>query len=110
MAAGAPDRWRTVGRGTWAARGRQRSCRGQARCERPEAGLRRPANLRILAPSIPILPDAPGWEAWINCRADHRRLLGLIGSAGTENLLIISGDTDHEWWQAEVDARYPRRT
>lgn len=60
-----------------------------------EQELRQPADLRILASSTQVLPDAPGYEAWINFQADHQRLLDLIDFAQVENLVIISGDTHY---------------
>ncbi len=60
-----------------------------------EAELRQPADVRIFASSTQVLPDAPGYEAWINFQADHQRLLDLIDFAQIENLVIISGDTHY---------------
>ena len=81
---------------------------GQAQWEWLEAELRRPADLRILASSTQILPDAPGYEAWVNFQADHQRLLDLIDFAGVENLLIISGDTHYaELSKLETRMPYP---
>jgi alkaline phosphatase D len=39
------------------------------------AQLARPADLRILASSLQVVADFPGWEAWINYAEDHQRLL-----------------------------------
>jgi len=81
---------------------------GQAQWEWLEAELRRPADLRILASSTQVLPDAPGYEAWINFQADHQRLLDLVDFAGVENLLIISGDTHYaELSRLETRMPYP---
>lgn len=79
---------------------------GQAQWDWLEAELRRPADLRILASSTQILPDAPGYEAWINFQADHQRLLDLIDFAQVENLLIISGDT-HYAELSKLEERMP---
>lgn len=68
---------------------------GTAQWEWLEAELRQPADLRILASSTQVLPDAPGYEAWINFQADRQRLLDLIDFAQVENLMIISGDTHY---------------
>lgn len=68
---------------------------GEAQWEWLETELRQPADLRILASSTQVLPDAPGYEAWINFQADHQRLLDLIDFAGIDNLVIISGDTHY---------------
>jgi len=71
-----------------------------------EAELRQPADLRILASSTQVLPDAPGYEAWINFQADRQRLLDLIDFAQVENLVIISGDT-HYAELSRLDERVP---
>lgn len=68
---------------------------GAAQWDWLEQELRRPADLRIFASSTQVLPDAPGYEAWINFQADHQRLLDLIDFAQVENLVMISGDTHY---------------
>jgi alkaline phosphatase D len=81
---------------------------GQAQWEWLEAELRQPADLRILASSTQVLPDAPGYEAWINYQADHQRLLDLIDFAQVDNLVIISGDTHYaELSRLEERMPYP---
>jgi alkaline phosphatase D len=79
---------------------------GQAQWDWLETELRRPADLRILASSTQVLPDAPGYEAWINYQADHQRLLDLIDFASVDNLVIISGDT-HYAELSRLDERMP---
>jgi alkaline phosphatase D len=79
---------------------------GAAQWEWLEAELRQPADLRILASSTQVLPDAPGYEAWINFQADHQRLMDLIDFAQVENLIIISGDT-HYAELSRVEGRVP---
>ena len=79
---------------------------GQAQWDWLEGELRRPADLRILASSTQVLPDAPGYEAWINYQADHQRLLDLIDFAAVDNLVIISGDT-HYAELSRLDERMP---
>ena len=81
---------------------------GQAQWDWLETELRRPADLRILASSTQVLPDAPGYEAWINYQADHQRLLDLIDFAAVDNLVIISGDTHYaELSRLEERMPYP---
>lgn len=79
---------------------------GQAQWDWLEAELREPADLRILASSTQVLPDSPGYEAWINFQADHQRLLDLIDFAQVENLVIISGDT-HYAELSKLEERLP---
>lgn len=68
---------------------------GDAQWRWLEQELRQPADLRIFASSTQVLPDAPGYEAWINFQADHQRLIDLIRFARVENLVLISGDTHY---------------
>ncbi len=79
---------------------------GQAQWDWLEAELRKPADLRILASSTQVLPDAPGYEAWINFQADHQRLLDLIDFGQVDNLVIISGDT-HYAELSKLEERMP---
>lgn len=68
---------------------------GETQWEWLEAELRVPADLRIFASSTQVLPDAPGYEAWINFQADHQRLMDLVDFAQIDNLIFISGDTHY---------------
>ena len=60
-----------------------------------ERTLREPADLRILASSLQVVADFPGWEAWINYAQDHQRLLQAIRVARANGLFCISGDTHY---------------
>jgi alkaline phosphatase D len=60
-----------------------------------EDQLARPADLRILASSLQVVADFPGWEAWINYAEDHQRLLQAIRLKRADGLLCISGDTHY---------------
>lgn len=73
-----------------------------------EAQLARPADLRILASSLQVVADFPGWEAWINYAEDHQRLLQTIRRARAEGLFCISGDTHYaEFSCLRTNAPYP---
>lgn len=60
-----------------------------------EQQLQQPADLRILASSLQVVADFPGWEAWINYAEDHERLLQLIRRHRSHGLFCISGDTHY---------------
>lgn len=60
-----------------------------------EQQLARPADLRILASSLQVVADFPGWEAWINYAEDHQRLLQAIRRHHADGLFCISGDTHY---------------
>ena len=60
-----------------------------------EEQLAQPADLRILASSLQVVADFPGWEAWINYADDHQRLLEAIRRHRASGLFCISGDTHY---------------
>jgi alkaline phosphatase D len=60
-----------------------------------EAELARPADVRILASSLQVVADFPGWEGWTNYAQDHERLLDLIRRVRANGLFCISGDTHY---------------
>ncbi len=73
-----------------------------------EAQLAQPADLRILASSLQVVADFPGWEAWINYSEDHQRLLQAIRRRRANGLLCISGDTHYaELSRLDTNAPYP---
>ena len=51
-----------------------------------------PADFRIIASSIQFLPIGHGWESWNNFPYERKRLINIINSAISNNILIISGD------------------
>ncbi len=60
-----------------------------------EAQLHVPADLRLIATSIPFLRTGSGWESWSNFPAEQERLIRLIGATGATGVLFITGDTHH---------------
>lgn len=55
--------------------------------------LRQPAEVRIIATSIPFLQEGTGWEIWANFPAERERLLALIEETRASGILFITGDT-----------------
>jgi alkaline phosphatase D len=73
-----------------------------------ESQLARPADLRILASSLQVVADFPGWEAWINYAEDHQRLLQALRDRRADGLFCISGDTHYaEASVLRTNAPYP---
>jgi alkaline phosphatase D len=73
-----------------------------------EAQLAQPADLRVLASSLQVVADFPGWEAWINYAEDHQRLLQAVRSARANGLICISGDTHYaEISRLDSNVPYP---
>lgn len=55
--------------------------------------LQQPADLRIIASSIQLLPEFTGWESWANFPHERTRLFTLIDQLKVDGVFIISGDT-----------------
>lgn len=67
-----------------------------------------PAEIRIVASSLQVLADFPGWEAWINFACDHQRLIDLIRRKNASGVIFISGDTHYaELSRYDINAPYP---
>jgi len=58
-----------------------------------ENALKRPANLRIIASSIPVMSDYADGENWSRWPAERRRLFDMLESL--TNVAIISGDSHY---------------
>ena len=55
--------------------------------------LKKPADVRILASSLQLLPEFSGWESWANFPQERQQLLNLLDQFAINNLVIVSGDT-----------------
>ncbi|MCH6257266.1 alkaline phosphatase family protein [Puniceicoccaceae bacterium K14] len=64
---------------------------GDEQWEWLEDQLRKPADLRIIASSIQLLPEFSGWESWANFPHERQRMFDTIKNAN--GVLFISGDT-----------------
>lgn len=81
---------------------------GEVQWQWLERELAQPADLRILASSLQVVADFPGWEAWINYAEDHQRLLEAIRRTRADGLICISGDTHYaELSLLDRNAPYP---
>ena len=54
--------------------------------------LRRPAELRIIASSIQVIPDQHCFEKWGNFPSERERLLRLIRESRANGVVLVSGD------------------
>lgn len=57
-----------------------------------EAQLEKPADVRVIASSIQVVPEQHGWEMWANFPHERDRLYRLIGSTEARGVVFISGD------------------
>ncbi len=58
-----------------------------------ESEMAKPADLKIVASSLQMLPEFTGWESWANFPKARDRFFGLIRGLNLHNVVIISGDT-----------------
>lgn len=65
---------------------------GDAQWSWLEEQLRQPADFRIIASSIQVVSEDPGWEKWANLPHERQRLFDLIKDTGAQGVLFISGD------------------
>jgi alkaline phosphatase D len=54
--------------------------------------LKNPAQLRIIASSIQVVPDQHGWEYWQTLPLQRSKLFKLIGETNANGVIFISGD------------------
>ncbi len=81
---------------------------GEAQWRWLEDELGKPADLRILASSLQVVADFPGWESWINYAEDHQRLIEAIRRVRAHGLFCISGDTHYaELSRLDRNVPYP---
>jgi alkaline phosphatase D len=57
-----------------------------------EEQLRVPAQVRIIASSIQLIPEDHGWEKWMNFPHERQRFFTLIRDTKASGVLFISGD------------------
>lgn len=57
-----------------------------------EERLREPADLRIIASSIQVVPEDHMFEKWANLPNERTRLFELIGKTGANGVVFVSGD------------------
>ena len=65
---------------------------GEAQWKWLEAKLHEPAEVRIIASSIQVLPDEHGSEKWGNFPHERTRLFHLIRDTKANGVVLISGD------------------
>jgi alkaline phosphatase D len=81
---------------------------GDAQWQWLEQQLDVPAQVRIIASSLQVLADFPGWEAWINYACDHQRLIDVIRRKNASGVLFVSGDTHYaELSKLDINVPYP---
>lgn len=73
-----------------------------------EAQLRQPADLRVIATSLPFVMEGTGWEIWANFPAEKQRMVELIAATAANGVVFVSGDTHWaEFSRLDAGAPYP---
>jgi alkaline phosphatase D len=65
--------------------------------------LRQPAELRLIATSVPFLQAGTGWENWSNFPAEQARLLTLLAETAAGGVLFLTGDTHRAQFSKRSD-------
>lgn len=65
---------------------------GAAQWKWLEEQLRLPADVRIIASSVQVVPEDHGWEKWMNFPLERERLFKLLRETGARGVIFISGD------------------
>lgn len=65
---------------------------GDAQWQWLEKQLEEPADFRIIASSIQVLPQDHRWERWENFPLERARLLRLLAKTGSGPVVFVSGD------------------
>ncbi len=73
---------------------------GQQQWQWLEQELQKPADLKLLVSSIPVLAEFSGYEAWANFPHERTKLLDLLQKYGNNKVLILSGEIH----KAEISA------
>jgi alkaline phosphatase D len=54
--------------------------------------LQKPAEVRLIASSIQIIPDQKGMDEWGNFPMERKRMFDVIARAGLNNVILLSGN------------------
>jgi alkaline phosphatase D len=72
-----------------------------------EEQLRRPAEVRLLVSSYPVVPHELGRDAWGNIPAERTKLFKLIGETKANGVVILSGDVHFAEISKTDEGPYP---
>jgi len=88
------DEWGAKGKERYlpAANGSMQDMLGTTQWTWLENQLQKPADIRIVASSIQVMPTTHGWEAWSTMPDERQRLFNLIKRTGATGVVFASGD------------------
>ena len=68
-----------------------------------ENQLQKPADIRIIASSIQVMPTVHGWEAWSTMPDERQRLFDLIQQTAATGVIFATGDRHTAFLYEESD-------
>ena len=88
------DDWGAKGKERYlpAAAGSMQDMLGAAQWTWLENQLQQPADIRLIASSIQVMPTVHGWEAWSTMPDERQRLFDLIKKTEATGVVFLSGD------------------
>ena len=88
------DDWGAKGKERYlpAAAGSMQDMLGAAQWTWLENQLQQPADIRLIASSIQVMPTVHGWEAWSTMPDERQRLFNLIKKTDATGVVFLSGD------------------
>ncbi len=88
------DAWGTKGKERYlpAPAGSMQDMLGAAQWTWLENQLQQPADIRLIASSIQVMPTVHGWEAWSALPDERQRLFDLIKKSEATGVVFLSGD------------------
>lgn len=99
------DEWGAKGKERYlpAAAGSMQDMLGGAQWTWLENQLQKPADIRVIASSIQVMPTTHGWEAWSTMPDERQRLFDLIKTTEATGVVFASGDRHTSFLYEESD-------
>jgi alkaline phosphatase D len=72
-----------------------------------EQQLKMPADVRLIASSIQIIPDKKGMDEWGNFPLERKKLFDLIAGSGAKGVILLSGNVHFAELSKSKTAGYP---
>ena len=99
------DEWGVQGKERYlpAPSGSMQDMLGAAQWTWLENQLQQPADIRLIASSIQVMPTVHGWEAWSAMPDERQRLFDLIEKTEASGVVFLSGDRHTAFIYEEAD-------